>query len=99
MVAGEAQRQSLKITPVVESDSFEFLRYHAVAENILTFQIPVGLSEPTRTGRMVSRPLDVRDIPAGTIHMAQLRGRTLPVAAARFAAQLAGTLATSYEAV
>ncbi|MGE0232485.1 MAG: LysR family transcriptional regulator [Flavobacteriaceae bacterium] len=94
-----ARRHSLKMAPVVESDSFEFLRYHAVAENILTFQIPVGLSEPTQTGRMVSRPVDDRDIPAGTIHMAQLRGRTLPVAAARFAAQLAGTLATSYEPV
>ncbi|MDA1327257.1 MAG: hypothetical protein O3C34_21280, partial [Proteobacteria bacterium] len=38
-----------------------------------------------------------RDVPAGMIYMGQLKGRTLPVAAARFAAQLSASLAASYE--
>lgn len=91
------QGSNMKLEPVIESDSFEFLRYHAVAENIITFQIPVGLSERTAAANMISRPLDRRDVPAGMIYMGQLKGRTLPVAAARFAAQLSSTLAASYE--
>lgn len=88
---------SQKVEPVIESDSFEFLRNHAVAENIISFQIPIGLAQHTSTGELVSRPLDRRDVPAGVLYMGQLKGRTLPVAAARFAAQLSASLAAQYE--
>lgn len=82
-----AARSGLKITPVVESDSFEFLRSHCLKENIISFQIPIGL--PTQAvGSLVVRPLDNRDIQPGYLHLGQLRRRTLPVAAARFADQL-----------
>jgi DNA-binding transcriptional LysR family regulator len=87
----------VRLSPVIESDSFEFLRNLAVAENIISFQIPIGLSRVTMTGAMVSRPLDQRDVPAGVLYMGQLRGRTLSVAAARFAAQVAATLSVEYE--
>ena len=66
-------------------------------ENILTFQIPIGLSDQTSTGRMVSLPLDGRDVPAGILYLGQLKGRTLPVAAARFASQLTNCLASQFE--
>ncbi|MBO3761570.1 LysR family transcriptional regulator [Ciceribacter sp. L1K22] len=92
-----AQKSSYRLEPVIESDSFEFLRNHAVTENIITFQIPIGLSEQTAGGDMVSRPLEKKDVPAGVLYMGQLKGRTLPVAAARFAAQLSTTLATKFE--
>jgi hypothetical protein len=46
---------------------------------------------------VITRPLDKRDVPAGVLYMGQLRGRTLPVAAARFAAQLSTALASRYE--
>jgi DNA-binding transcriptional LysR family regulator len=87
----------IRLTPVIESDSFEFLRNQAVAENIITFQIPIGLSHVTMTGSMVSHPIDQRDVPAGVLYMGQLRGRTLSVAAARFAAQVSTALAALYE--
>jgi DNA-binding transcriptional LysR family regulator len=87
----------VRLTPAIESDSFEFLRNQAVAENIISFQIPIGLSHITMTGTMVSRPLDPRDVPAGVLYMGQLRGRTLSVAAARFAAQVSAALADLYE--
>ena len=38
------------------------------------------------------RPVDLRDVPAGTLYLGQLRGRSLPVAAARFADQVARAL-------
>ncbi|MCJ7995331.1 LysR family transcriptional regulator [Rhizobium cremeum] len=88
---------SLRIEPVIQSDNFEFLRNHAVAENILSFQIPIGFADQTSTGSMTSRPLDSRDVPAGILYLGQLKGRTLPVAAARFAAQLTSALAAQFE--
>ena len=45
------QRSSLRLNPVVESDSFEFLRCHALEENILAFQIPIGLPIERDTDR------------------------------------------------
>lgn len=90
-------RSGKKLHPVVESDSFEFLRHHAVAENILAFQIPIGLPLDAENTGVVNRPLDRRDVPAGLLYFGQLRGRTLPVAAARFADQMIGALAERFE--
>jgi len=91
------QRTSLKLQPVVESDSFEFLRFHAEAENIVTFQIPIGLPADDGTMGQVSRPIDFRDVPPGLLYVGQLRGRNLPVAAARFANQMLETFATRFD--
>ena len=38
------------------------------------------------------RPVSERDLPPGNLILGQMRGRTLPVASARFAMQLAGAL-------
>lgn len=87
-------RLSFKLNPVVESDSFEFLRNYPIAENLLSFQIPIGLPPPgeLESSRVCYRSLDLIDIPAGVLHLGQLRGRTLPIAAARFADQVAQAL-------
>ncbi|MCU0906369.1 MAG: LysR family transcriptional regulator [Rhodobacteraceae bacterium] len=81
-------RSSIPLTPVVEADSFDFLRHYPAQEPILSFQIPVGLPPPGQEPAVVSRPLDPRDVPAGRLYLCQLRSRTLPVAAAKFAAQI-----------
>jgi len=86
------QRSSLRLNPVVESDSFEFLRCHALEENILAFQIPIGLPVEHDTDTLVTRPIDARDVPPGILYFGQLRGRTLPVAVARFGHQILETL-------
>ncbi|MCB2101895.1 MAG: LysR family transcriptional regulator [Rhodobacterales bacterium] len=88
LLEAAVRRTSLNLRPVVESDSFEFLRFQALSEDILTFQIPIGLPEPGQWPHMVSLPLDERDVPPGILYFGQLKGRTLPVAAARFAQQL-----------
>jgi DNA-binding transcriptional LysR family regulator len=92
-----ARRTSHKLQPVIESDSFEFLKHHAVAENILAFQIQVGLPAMFLDSGMTSRPLDYKDVPPGLLYFGQLRGRTLPVAAARFSNQLMESLAARFE--
>jgi DNA-binding transcriptional LysR family regulator len=79
-------RSSIELKPMIETDSFDFLRHYPKQERILGFQIPVGL--PDGEAPVVTRPLDTRDVPAGRLYLCQLRSRTLPVAAAKFAALL-----------
>lgn len=89
-------RSSTDLQPAVESDSFEFLRRYPSHERLVTFQIPVGLPADEEDGGIVSRRVDPRDVPEGLLYLCQLRGRTLPVAAAKFAAQLEGVLEAKY---
>lgn len=87
-------RMSFKLEPALESDSFEFLRAYPAAERLISFQIPIGLPDPALSAAapLRHRPLDERDVPAGVLHLGHLRGRTLPVAAARFADQMTRAL-------
>ncbi len=87
----------ITLAPVVESDSFEFLRHQAIAEGIISFQIPIGLPPSSLLPGMTALPLDERDVPTGLIYMGQLRGRTLPVAAARFADQVSKDLEAKHQ--
>ena len=82
---------------MVVSDSFEFLRNHAVAENVVAFQIPIGLPALDNQAGVVSRVVDRRDVPSGLLYFGQLRGRTLPVASARFAQQMMAHFEARFE--
>lgn len=82
----------LVVEPAIESDNFEFLRNHAIAENIISFQLPIGLPPGNSQDGLITRLIDPRDVPGGLIYFGQLRGRTLPVAVAKFADQIAKTL-------
>ena len=92
-----ARKSSLTMSPIIESDSFEFLRHHAIAENIISFQLPIGLPENVPGSGIVTRPIDSRDVPPGLLYFGQLKGRTLPVAAARFAQQMQETFVRRYD--
>jgi DNA-binding transcriptional LysR family regulator len=71
------------LRPVIEADSFEFLRALAQYEDVLTFHIAVGLPVKPPPG-LVYRSLDPRDVTVGRLSIGYLKGRTLPVAAASF---------------
>ena len=90
------RRSSVELAPALESDSFEFLRRYPAQEQIVAFQIPVGLPVEDGVDGIVSRRLDPRDVPEGLLYLGQLRGRTLPVAAAKFAGQLERALVERY---
>ncbi|QDL94226.1 LysR family transcriptional regulator (plasmid) [Paroceanicella profunda] len=83
--------RSYRLDPVLVADSFELMRQYVVYEHALSFQIPIGLL-PSADPRLVTRPLDPRDIASGLLLIGQMRGRTLPVATARFARQIADAL-------
>jgi len=97
MLEEAVARTSLDMQPTLESNSFVFLKEHVLAEPAITFQIPIGVPEAEAGTRLASRPIDERDVPAGLLLMGQRRGRTLPVAAARFVDQLARAFAARFE--
>lgn len=76
-------RSSIKLRPVVESNSFEFLLGYLLEAQALSFQIAVGVDD--EGGRLTSRELSDRGFPKGSLVLAHLRGRALPVAAQLFA--------------
>lgn len=82
------RRASRKLRPVVEADSFEFMRRYVTHERAVGFEIPIGLTGAVAQGLTV-RPLDPRDVQPGHLLLGQLLGRTLPVAASRFAEEMA----------
>jgi DNA-binding transcriptional LysR family regulator len=90
-------RSSIKLQPAIESDSFEFLRHYARQDNTISFQIPIGIASGRTADDDVSCPIDHRDVPPGILYLGQLRGRSLPVAVSRFAAQIASSLASMFD--
>jgi DNA-binding transcriptional LysR family regulator len=92
-----AARLGIDLEPLIQSDSFEFLTAFSQSKDIITFQIPIGLP---MGGDLIKRkivPLDPRDARPGLLYLGQLRDRTLPVAAARFADQIANTFAKTFD--
>jgi DNA-binding transcriptional LysR family regulator len=91
------RKSSLQLQPAVESDSFEFLRHYARQEDMVSFQLPIGLPPTNEQEGVVNRPLDTRDVPPGLLYFGQMRNRTLPVAAARFAQQMKETFVDRFD--
>lgn len=86
-----ARRSARHLEPVLETESFELIRNYVLNEGVIGFQIPIGLRAGD-DGALVFRPISERDLPPGNLILGQMRGRTLPVATARFAMQLATAL-------
>ncbi|ERS13347.1 LysR family transcriptional regulator [Alcanivorax sp. PN-3] len=84
-------RSSVRFTPAVQSNSFEFLRGFLHREQAVSFQISVGAL--TDGGELVAREIEDHGFPRGKLLLAQLRGRRLPVAAYSFAEHLKRHLA------
>lgn len=86
-----AKAQGRTVTPVVDTESFELIRHYVRHEQVVGFQIPIGLQAAADNG-LVFRELPERDVPIGHLLLGQLKGRVLPVATARFAMQLSVAL-------
>lgn len=84
-------RSSVKLQPAVESNSFEFLRGCLLHDQAITFQIAIGAGV-SDGGPVVSRDIADRGFPRGSLVLARLRGRQLPVVAHAFAEEVAERL-------
>lgn len=83
-------RSSTKFRPVVESNSFEFMRGYLYHEQAISFQIAIGAV--TDGGALVSREIADRGFPKGQLVLASLRNRQLPVIAYAFAEHMRAAL-------
>lgn len=84
-------RSSFKLKPLIESNSFEFLRNCLHHEQAISFQITVGAISDH--GELVAREIEDRGFPKGQLVLASLAGRNLPVIAYAFAAHLEAAMA------
>lgn len=89
-----ARRLGRSLEPVLETDSFDMVRHYAAYGNSIGFQIPVGLNKLARP-EMAFVPLSGQDVASGELFLGHLRGRSLPVAALKFASQVARALLES----
>ncbi|QCO19582.1 LysR family transcriptional regulator (plasmid) [Azospirillum brasilense] len=83
---------STKLSIELESNSFEMLRNLARMSQVVTFQIEIGAPSPILDPGLAVIPLSDVDLAHGPLVLGQQKGRTLPVAAAKFAEQLARRL-------
>jgi len=94
-------RRNIDPRVILESDSFEFMQNFLHFESALFFQIPIAIEDGLGDSggfdsQLVARPLDPADVPAGTLHLCHLKGRVLPVAAAKFLDDIITDLRGSY---
>ena len=80
----EAEKTGVTLSPVLESNSLDFLRLMSQDSKALSFSLGINLRPNLEAERLVSVPLDTSGTAAGVLVAGHLRGRVLPVAAARF---------------
>lgn len=86
-----ASRKSLSIPALIKTDDFGFMQHYIREENAICFHIPLANAENSslsQASQDVSKVLKTGECPLGVAHIACLKGRTLPVSAARFLDQL-----------
>jgi DNA-binding transcriptional LysR family regulator len=83
-------RSSIKLRPLVESNSFEFMRSYLRHEQAISFQIDMGAT--TEGDGLVACEIEDRGFPRGQLVLASLRGRQLPALAYAFAEHLVAAL-------
>jgi DNA-binding transcriptional LysR family regulator len=83
-------RTSNAIHVAVESGSLEFLRNYVRREAAISFQVTSGI--PKDETSLCAREIDHRDVAGMNAVLGHLHGRTLSIAAAKFADQIAGSL-------
>lgn len=89
-------RKGLAAPPHLESNSFEYLKAHVARSDAVAIQIPIGAPPPEDEAPIVSVPIAARDLTPGMLTLRQLKGRTLSVAAARFADRIRHTLESRF---
>ena len=86
-LGAQAHSSRLSLKPVIKSNSFILLQNYIMNSNAVGFEIEIGLSENDLNG-LVKRPLTLNKFNKISVQLIQLRGRTLSVAAAKFAEQI-----------
>ena len=89
-----AIRLGINLRSVTQSDSRDFLLNFERQAEQLSFDIPISMQEDSE---MIAVPLNPLDVPEGFVFVGHLKGRTIPVAAARFLERLTTEMAARFE--
>lgn len=91
LLDGFFARSSLNYRVALETNSFELLKRFVKLEPAVGFQIQIGTPRMSEDG-IVARPIQEPALLSANLVLGQLRGRILPIAAAKFAQQLARSI-------
>ena len=80
-----------RITPTIEADSYVFLQNYISNSNAIGFELEIGMPQKN-SNSLISRPVKLPQDTSVLIYINHLRNRNLPIAASKFALQLADTL-------
>lgn len=83
---------STKLNIVFEANSFEMLSGFVMSTDVITFQIEIGSLSWQADPCFAVRPINDADTPYGPLVLAHLKGRTLPLAASKFAEQVSRSM-------
>ena len=92
-----AAKVGIALEPVLESNSLDLLRLMSQESKSLSFCLAINLRPDLAADRLASIPLDLNGVPAGVLTAGYLRGRTLPVAAARFLESVNKQLSSQFD--
>lgn len=79
-----AAKVGVTLEPALESNSLDLLRLMSQDSEAVSFSLGINMRPDLKKDRLASVPVDIHGIPGGVLVAGYLRGRTLPVAAARF---------------
>lgn len=82
---------SSRVTPAVEADSYVLLQHYVARSHAIGFELQIGIPLIEAYG-LTSRPLKYPKAAFGSLYIYHLKGRALPVAAARFVHQIVEAL-------
>ena len=82
----------IRLWAALESDSMEFLNTDLGDDRLMSFQIAMATAKPAMRTGQVAIKVSTRELATGSLVVLQQKGRTLPVAAARFLDQLTAIL-------
>lgn len=83
-----------RLNVMFDSNSFAMLPSLIVGTEVIGFNLEIGTLEWQYDDRLAIRPISDMARASGPVTLAQLKGRTLPLAAAKFAQQLGASLET-----
>ncbi len=89
-------KTGLVLEPTVESNSLDLLQMLSLNGENLSFAIAINLQPLLDNHNLAAVPLDIRDVSGGFLFAGHLKGRTLPVAAARFLEDISKQLGLSF---
>lgn len=94
LIENASIRQGLAISPRLQSNQPEMINLASQQSDLITFDLPINLNSEQDVPDRVVIEIDSRDVKPGFLFVGHLKGRALPVAAARFMEEVVEALAT-----